>query len=169
MANFDYVMQAMTVYVDGFGKIGTCEKSMTPKIKKKTEDMRSGGMQATKKYAFGYDAFEFEFDLLSYDPQVIKQVALFSKRNIPLTFRGAFDGDRNQQHTGVLICAGEFHEIDPGGWEAGKKAMLKCKGTLNRLALTMDGAEIYNIDVDTNDFVFNGVNETAWINRALGR
>jgi len=35
MMNLDYILQACTVFCDGYGKAGTAEKIMPPKIKKK--------------------------------------------------------------------------------------------------------------------------------------
>ena len=49
MAQLDYILQAFTAYVDGFGKAGTGEEVSLPKLKKKTEEFRGGGMLAPRK------------------------------------------------------------------------------------------------------------------------
>ena len=167
MAQLDHILQAFNVYVEGYPKLGSGEKANTPKFKKKTEDFRGGGMLAAKKHVLGYEPFEFDFDLNSYDPQVVAQCGLFSKNAVTVSFTAALDGEKNAQHTYSLITRGKFTEIDPGQWEGGKKAMLKCKGALDALKLTYDNNVIYDIDIDADKYVIDGVDEYAWIRAAL--
>ena len=167
MSQLDHILQGMNVYVDGVGKLGFCEKLMTPKFKKKTEKFRSGGMLGERQHVMGYEAFEFECEFNAHDPHIIKQSGLFSKKSMPISFTSAFDGDQDAQHTGQFICRGQFIDTDPGGWEAGKKAMLKIKGALDALRLVYDGEEIYDIDVEADKYVIGGTDEYAWIRAAL--
>lgn len=167
MANFDYILQGFNVFVNGVGKLGSGEKLQTPKITKVNEKARSGGMLGTRKIYFGYDVFEFQFSLSAYDPQVIAQAGLFSKKQVPLSFAGFMDGDRGVTHSMRLITLGEFEEIDAGEWEAGKKAMLTAKGSLTALKLTVDGAEVYDIDLTNDVYVIGGVDEYAAMRAAL--
>ena len=97
----------------------------------------------------------------------IQQIGLFSSKFVPITFRGAFDGDKTQT-SGVIVCAGEFEEIDPGGWEAGKKATLKVKGTLSAAKLTFANKVIYDIDVIGGTYIVNGNDAGSWVLNALG-
>lgn len=165
--NYDYVIQASTVFVDGVGKIGFCEKMTTPKLKKKGEDFRPSGVLVGRRVFFGLDPMEFEFELNAYDPQVIQQVGL-TKRSVPLSFRGFAHGDENKEHTITLVCESEFEEVDPGTWEGGKKSMLKIRGVLTAAKLTVDGTEIYDIDARRGVYTFGGVDEMAPVRAALG-
>jgi P2 family phage contractile tail tube protein len=167
MAQLDYVLQAMNVYVDGVGKLGWVEKLTTPKISKKTDKFRGGGMLADRVRQFGYEAFEFDFSLNAFDPQTIRQAGLFSKNAVTVSFTAALDGDNNAQHSANFITRSVFTAADPGGWEAGKKAMLQAKGACAALKLTMDGAVIYDIDIDADKYIIDGVDEYAWIKAAL--
>lgn len=163
----DYVLQAFNFYIDGVGKAGFAERVITPKITKTMERYRGGGMLAARNHAHGFDLFEFEADLNAFDPQAIRQGGLFSKKLVPISFTSAFDGDQDARHTGQFTCAGQFTQVDPGTWEAGKKAMLKLKGSLERLKLVIDGDTIYDIDVAANKYIIGGVDEYAWIRNAI--
>ncbi len=167
MSNFENIMIASTVYVDGVGKLGNCEKIMVPKLKKKTEKFRSGGMLMEREVALGYEMMEIEFDLHNYDPQVAVQIGLFSRKNVPISVRGAFDGDTTQNAL-LMQCAGEFKEIDPGTFEPGKKAIMKCKAMLTSMKQTFGGNVLMDIDLLNNVYFVNGVDEYAWIRTALG-
>ena len=167
MAQLDYILQAMNVYVDGVSKIGWVEKLATPKIVKNMETFRTGGMLAERKHAMGYKAFEFDFDLVAFDPATIQQAGLFSKNAVTVSFTAALDGESNAQHTSSLTTRSVLTDMDPGTWEAGKKSVLKAKGTCAALKLVIDGATIYDIDIDANKYMIGGVDEYAWIRSAL--
>lgn len=168
MAQLDLILQAFTVYVDGFGKAGSGEKCQLPKWKKKTEDFRGGGMLAARKVALGYEAFEFEFELSAFDPQVLEQSQLFLKKGVPFSVRAYLDGDQDKQHTAIVQMRGECTENDPGTWEPGKKAMLKAKAALDAVKLTIDDKVIYDIDIQADKYNGAGGDLTARIRSALG-
>lgn len=168
MAQLDLILQAFTVYVDGFGKAGSGEKCSLPKFKKKTEDFRGGGMLAARKVALGYEAFEFEFELSSFDPQVLEQSQLFLRKGVPFSVRGYLDGDQDRRHTAIILMRGECIENDPGSWEPGKKAMLKSKAALDAVKLMIDDKVIYDIDIQADKYDGAGGDLTARIRAALG-
>lgn len=168
MAQLDFIIQGFTAFIDGFGKAGAGEELTLPKLKKKTEDFRGGGMLASRKVAMGYEAFEFDLSLSSFDPQVISKGGLFTNKELPLSVRGYMDGDDNAQHTAICQMVGEFTDIDPGKWQAGKKAMLQAKASLISLKLTIDGAVIWDIDIKNGVYSVGGVDPYAGIRAALG-
>ncbi len=161
--NLDYILQACNVYVDGYSKLGWAEKISTPKIKKKMETFRGGGMLGGKKHALGYEPIEFDFDMSAYDPKVLSRIGLFSADAITISFTGVFDGDQNAQHAANFVTRAKFEETDAGAWEPGKKAMLKAKGSCDAVKLTIDNAIIYDIDIDAQKWIINGVDEYAFI------
>jgi uncharacterized protein len=167
MANLDYVLQAMNSYVDGVGKLGSTEKASTPKIEKIMEKFRGGGMLGTRQIAMGFKEFEWEVEYNAYDPQIIAQCGLFSKKSITLSNTAALDGDAGAQHSVSLTCRGQFMSLDPGSWEGGKKATLKTKAALDAFKLVIDGTTIHDIDVQADKYVIGGVDEYAWIRNAL--
>ena len=167
MANLDHILQGFNAYVDGRSKLGFVEKLETPKIKKKTEKFRSGGMLAEKNHVMGYEVFPWKLSFNAFDPDVIRQAGLFAKNAVNLSFTAAFDGELNAQHTAHFLCRGKFTDLSGGTWEAGKKAMLDVEGSLDALKLTYDGKVVYDIDIDNDVYVVDGIDEYAWIRAAL--
>ncbi|MBY6244126.1 phage major tail tube protein [Methylosinus sp. Sm6] len=165
----DYIIQAFEVYTDGFGKAGSGEKCSMPKLKKKQEDFRGGGMLAPRKVSLGYEPFEFSADLSAFDPQVLALGRLFSgAKDIPFAIRGYMDGDQNSKHESVCQMRGEIVECDPGDWEAGKKAMLKFKAAPSSIKLTIDGVVIWDIDIQNNVYAVGGQDPYIAVRAALG-
>lgn len=166
MATLAYIMQAFILTTNGYGQAGTGESCKTPKIQKITEKYRGGGMLAARKVALGYEPFEFDCDLSSYDPQVLGLCG-FSQQGISYAVNGYFDGDANQKISSSLQMMGEMTTSDPGEWQAGKKSMVKCHVDLTALKLTIGSTVVYDIDLIANTFKFAGVDEMATINNLL--
>lgn len=168
MAQLDYILQAFTLFVDGFGKAGSGEECTLPKLKKKREEFRGGGMLAARKVALGYEAFEFDFNLNAFDPQVLTKGGLFTSKDLAFSVRGYMDGDGNAEHTVICQMRGEVNETDAGKWQAGKKAMLAGKADLVAVKLTIDGAVIWDIDVSTGVYNVGGSDPYSRVRQALG-
>ena len=165
----DYIVQAFTLYVDGFGKAGSGEKCSLPKIKKVTEKFRGGGMLAARNVAMGYDAFQISYSLSAFDPQVLSKGGLYvGNKTFSHSIRGYLDGDSNAQHTVVFQSSGEIAELDPGDWDAGKKAMLKATVDLISFTLSIDSAVVWDVDVANGKYNFGGTDPYAAISAALG-
>lgn len=165
----DYILQAFTVFADGYGKAGSGEKCNLPKVKKKTEEFRGGGMLAPRRVSLGYEAFEFEADLSAFDPQVLALAGLYTgAKGVGFSVRGYLDGDQNSEHTAICQMRGEVIECDAGSWEAGKKAMLKFRTALDMVKLTMDGVVIWEIDIESGVYSVGGSDPYARVRAALG-
>lgn len=168
MAQLDYILQAFTCFIDGVGKAGTGEKCQLPKIKKKTEKFRGGGMLAEREVALGIEAMTHEMDLSAIDPQVIAKAGLYVGKDVSYSTRGYLDGDGGAKHTLIQQMRGEIIELDFGTWEAGKKAMLKTKVALTAAKLTIDADALYDMDVENDVYDFAKTNVYGDIRAALG-
>jgi P2 family phage contractile tail tube protein len=167
-AQLDYILQAFSLNIDGFGMAGAGEKCTLPKIKKHMEKYRGGGMVAPRQHALGYDEFEFECELSAVNPQVIGQSAFLVAKGVSFSVRAFLDGDQNSTHSLYLYMRGEVMENDFGAWEAGKKATMKIKVALDALNLTIDGASIFDIDIENGVDTWNGTSVAALISAAIG-
>ncbi len=169
MAQLDYVLQAFTSYVDGFGKAGSGEECSIPKLKKKVEDFRGGGMLAARKVALGYEAMEHDVSLSAFDPQVLSKGGLYlGNKSFSYSVRGYLDGDGNAEHTAICQMRGEVIELDPGAWQPGKKAVLKYKCALAAVKLTIDSAVVWDIDIENGVYAVGGSDPYARVRAALG-
>lgn len=165
----DYILQAFTMYVDGFGKAGSGEECALPKMRKQTESFRGGGMLGARKIALGYQDMEFDFNLSSFDPQVLSKGGLsIGAKGLAFSVRAYLDGDNNSRHTAICQMRGEVIELDPGRWQAGKKAMLNNKVALDATKLIIDGATIWDIDLENGTYEVGGSDPYVAVAAALG-
>jgi hypothetical protein len=167
MAQFDHVLQAFTVFTNGFGKAGSGEKCNLPKLEKHTEMFRGGGMRMGRTVALGYKEIKFDADFSSFDPQVMALGGLSVGRSTQFSVTALLDGDRNQQVKANLQMRGEIVKLDPGMWDAGKKAMLKMEASLVAVRLRIGSALVWDIDIENDVIVINGVDEMAALLSAL--
>lgn len=164
----DYILQQFVVSIDGFGKAGTGESCTLPKIRKKTESYRGGGMVAPRQHALGYEAFEFDVELSAVDPQVIGQSGLLVSKDVSFSVMGYLDGDNNASHTAYVYMRGEVVEHDFGKWQAGSKATMSLKVALAACSMTIDGTQIFDIDVTNGVNTFAGRDVAAIVRTAIG-
>ena len=173
MSNFNYVVTAFSLFVNGVGKAGSGEKCSLPKIMLATEEFRGGGMMGSMKVPYGFKDMDLSFELNQFDPQVMALSDPINNRNMTFSIRGFATGDgangtSNASHTIIFQGTGVLEENDPGEWSAGKKAILKGKVALSAAKLTVDGAEMYNIDVRNDVYVIGGTDIYAPVRQALG-
>jgi hypothetical protein len=165
----DYILQAFTLYTDGFGKGGSGEKCTLPKLKKTTEKFRGGGMLASRTISLGFEAFEFSADLSAFDPQVLGLAGLYTgAKGVPFSVRAYMDGDQNTEHTAICQMRGEVTECDAGQWDAGKKAMLKFTAALEAVKLSIDGTIVWEIDIANGVYNVGGSDPYLRLRTALG-
>jgi P2 family phage contractile tail tube protein len=169
MAQLDYILQAFTIYIDGFGHAGGGEECKPPVLKKTTEKYRGGGMLAAREVSLGYESFTFGAKFSSTDPQILTKGGLFvGNKSFAFSVRAYLDGDANLQHTSIIQMRGEVTKLDAGSWQAGKKAMLDFEASLAFVKWTIDGAVVWNIDVENFVYAVGGTDPSANIRAALG-
>jgi uncharacterized protein len=169
MAQLDFILQSFSVYVDGFGHAGDGEECKPPVLKKKLESFRGGGMLADRKVALGFEAFTFSAKFSSSDPQLLSKGGLYvGNKSFGFSIRGYMDGDQNASHTSLIQMRGEVTKLDPGGWQAGKKAMLDFEAELLAVRWTIDAATVWDIDIENGLYAVGGTDPYAAVRAALG-
>lgn len=168
MAQLGYVLQSFQIYTDGFGKAGSGESCEIPTLEKQMEEFRGGGMRVGRQWALGYKAMTFKASLSAFDPQVMALGGLSAGgQAVPFSVRGQMDGDRNQKVGALIEMRGRVMKLDPGKWEAGKKATLSLEVALDMLRLTIASRVIWDIDIEHDVLTINGVDEMQAIRAAL--
>ncbi len=165
----DYTLQAYSVAVAGTVFAGASKKTTLPKLKKKTEEHRGGGMLMPRKIALGYESMDWDGDFVATDPNLLNQCGLYlGNRNLTFSVRGYMDGDNNAQHTAIIQMTGEVTELDQGDWEPGKMATVKMKVALSALTYTIDGNLVWQLDAQNGVYNVGGTDMYAAVAAALG-
>lgn len=159
------VLRNVAAFVDGRNYAGECSQVTLPEVNIQTEESRAGGLDAPLEHDMGMEALRATVQFLSVPPEVMK---LLGQHDVPMTFRGAL---RNYDGTTAGATAelrGRFVSQNPGDWAAGSQASFTSVMAVHYYKLTVDGEEVYEIDVPGMVRRINGEDQLAGVRGALG-
>lgn len=164
------VLGDFTIFVDGFGKWGTCEALKLPVMEAKVEEFRGGGMDTPRQIVLGTEKLEVEFTLTAHDPQVQKLWGLAAGTQKEFTIRGSLIAPGEEERPVIINLTGQIMKLDHGDWKPGEKAELTVMiGDIIFYRHRVDGEELHRIDVINQVRIIGGVDQLATRRRNLGR
>lgn len=158
----------MNLFVDGVSYAGVVSELSLPKIKRKTEELRNGGMDAPIKIGTGMEMMEASFSVSGMTPEILKQFGLADDTAFNGVFRGAYKDQKGDVVSVVATLRGLIEEIDFGSWKAGDKAESKFTLAPSFYKLEVGGQTIYEIDPIGMVRIVNGTDELAAERAAIG-
>lgn len=163
------VLKNFNIFNDGSSYMGIAEDVKLPKLTKKMDEFRGGGMNAPVAIDLGQEKLELEFNCAGFMKQVFKQYGTIKVDGVMLRFAGAYQSD----DTGIvqaveIVVRGRHSEIDPGDAKAGDKGKLGIKSALAYYKLTVDNEVLVEIDIVNMIEIINGVDMLAAQRRAIG-
>ena len=158
----------MNLFVDGKGYAGLVTEVNLPKLKRKTEDHRGGGMDAPVKMGMGLEALEAGFSMIGMSKDVLVFFGLADDTAFNGSFRGAFKDQKGTVVAAVATFRGMLEEQDPGNWKPGDKAESKFNCALSYYKLELDNQVIYEIDPVNCIRIVNGTDQVAAERAAIG-
>ncbi|MGH8816438.1 MAG: phage major tail tube protein, partial [Achromobacter pestifer] len=115
-------LKNMNLFNDGRSYIGVVSAVTAPKLNRKTEAWRGGGMGGAAKADFGLDdeALKMEWTIGGYTKQVLQQMGAVGVDGVQLRFAQAFQRDDTEEVDAVeIVVRGRHSEIDRGESKVG--------------------------------------------------
>jgi P2 family phage contractile tail tube protein len=166
---FPRVLKNIAAYVNGLGYQGRLDEIELPDIEVKTEDFRLGGMDGESDQDMGLKKMVTKITISDPDSPLLKLVGVTGGNSARLDLRGAFKRDSDNTTSAVVAeIGGVFRKVSFGKWKAGEKAPFEYEATVNYYRLTIDGDEIFEIDVENMIRRIGGFDQLADIRAALG-
>ncbi len=162
------VLKNLTLWADGKGMAGQIRSVNPPKLTLQTEDFRGGGMIAPLPITVGMEKLVMDFDLISYDKDVLALFGVVEGSSVPLTIRGGLESFDATVTPIVMTMRGKITEQDPGTWTPGEVPYLKNTLALNYYKLQHGSTVVHEIDVENMIATINGVDSLAAMRAALG-
>lgn len=157
------------LFNDGLAYLGEVPEVTLPKLTRKTDDYRAGGMNGSIKADFGLEGLEMEWTAAGYLVDVLKQFGAIAHDAVALRFAGALQSDDSEEVVAIEVLArGRHTEIDFGTAKAGEATEKKIKTALSYYKLTVDGEDLVEIDLVNMVEVIGGVDRMAAVRSALG-
>ena len=159
-------LKKFTAFVDGTGYLGKVEEVEPPKLVVKTEEYRSGGMDASVEIDMGMEKLEATITFAEYSPELFTKFGVIDGADVPFTLRGAIQAD-SEADAVIIELRGRIRELDPGSWKAGDNTTLKVAVAVRYYKLTIAGKEVVEIDPVNMIRKIGGVDQLASQRAAL--
>ncbi|TQV72582.1 phage major tail tube protein [Exilibacterium tricleocarpae] len=160
-------LKNFNLFVDGRGYAGRVEELTLPKLSIKTEEIRTGGMDAPVELDMGIEKLECDLNIAEYDVDIIALFGLENGAQVPLTLRGGLDGEDGVVPV-VVTLRGAWRALDFGNWKAGEKAPLKVSVALRYYRLEIGARELIEIDAINMVRKIDGKDQLQAMRSALG-
>ncbi|MFC2994857.1 phage major tail tube protein [Acinetobacter sichuanensis] len=153
-------LKMMNLFNEGNSYQGQTGEVTIPKIARKFEDWRGGGMNGNIKWDAGLadDISEFTWKLGGIDPLVLSQWGAATVDAIGLRFAGSYQRDDTGETSSLEISLrGRHEEIDFGNQKPGDDTEKTIKTIWSYYKLTIDNIVVVEIDIPNMIEKVNGV------------
>ncbi|AFE56921.1 phage major tail tube protein [Rahnella aquatilis HX2] len=161
-------LKYLNLFNDGNSYLGLVSSLTLPKLTRKLQNYRGGGMSGSVAVDFGLDddALTLEWSIGGLDELVLQQWG--STSDIPLRFAGSLQRDDTGDVSAVeVMMRGRHKEFDFGEYKQGEDTETKVTTQCTYFKLTIDGKELIEIDTVNMVEVVNGVDRLAEHRTAL--
>ncbi|MFQ0827111.1 phage major tail tube protein [Serratia fonticola] len=164
-------LKFMNIFNDANNYQGIAEEVTLPKLTRKLEAYRGGGMNGSASVDLGIDdgALDAEITLGGIEEQIYKQWGIATVDGVPLRFMGSFQRDDTGEIVAVeVVMRGRFSEYDFGNYKQGDNTQTKLSAKNTYYKLTMDGKVLIEVDTVNMVEIVDGVDRLAEHRRAIG-
>ena len=164
-------LKNMNLFFNGDNWQGKAEEITLPKLTRKLEAYRAGGMNGAAHVDLGLedDALGMEMTLGGMEAQLYKQWGIAEIDGVPLRFAGAYQRDDTGEVTACeVVVRGRLSEIDPGSAKQGDNTQVKFSFKPTYYRLVWNGADLIEIDVINMVEKVDGVDRLAEQRAAIG-
>lgn len=162
-------LKNFNLFNDGVSFVGVASEIVLPKLTRKMEETRNGGMNGPVDADLGIEKLEAEHSYGGIVREIFNQFGLSRVDGVLLRFAGAYQRDDTAAVDAVeVVMRGRHREIDPGNSKAGDDTAFKVTSTLSYYKLTINGETVIEIDLLNMVEMVNGEDRLAEQRRAIG-
>lgn len=162
-------LKNFNLFVDGESYVGQVTEVTLPKLSRKTEDYRAGGMNGPISADLGMEKIELKWTAAGYIQSLLTQWGTQTVGGVLLRFAGALQADDSADVTSLEITVrGKHTELDFGKAEAGGKTEIQVSSAISYYKLVLNGQTLIEIDLVNLVEVIDGTDLMADIRTAIG-
>jgi hypothetical protein len=142
------VLKNFNLFNDAASYMGIAEDVKLPKLGRKMQDFRGGGMNGSVDIDLGQEKLELDFTCAGIVAGIFSQYANTKVDGVMVRFAGAYQEDATGSVQAVeIVVRGRHKEIESGDVKAGDKGKTSVKMSLSYYKLSIDGVEKIEIDL----------------------
>lgn len=164
-------LKNMNVYNDGTSYAGVATSVTLPKLTRKMEAFRAGGVAGAIKADFGLDddALKVEWTCGGYVKQILQQYGATDVAGVQLRFAQAYQRDDTNEVTAVeIVVRGRHSEIDRGESKVGDDTEVKIVTECVYYKESHDGQTVFEIDLVNMIHMVGEIDTMQAIRTAIG-
>lgn len=164
-------LKNMNLFNDGESYLGVAKTVTLPKLGRKFEKYRGGGMNGPVNVDLGMgdDGIQLDWAVGGLDLTLLRQWGTTKADGVQLRFAGAYQQDDTGEVTAVeIVVRGRHEEIDMGDAEPGKDTEHKIKTSCTYYKLTVNGSTEIEIDLLGMVETVGGVDRLGEQRNAIG-
>jgi hypothetical protein len=163
-------LKVMTVFHNGTAYLGETTSVTLPKLARKFEGYRGGGMDGPTPVDLGMDGLmELEHNYGGFMREYYRSFGIAEMGGEQLRFVGSFQSDGDGAITKVEVTMrGRHQELDSGENKPGEETEFKVKTALSYYKLEVDGVVETEIDPVNMVLITGGVDRMAGHRAVLG-
>ncbi|MDR3429013.1 phage major tail tube protein [Silvimonas sp.] len=162
-------LKNMNVFHDGVSHVGQISEVELPKLTRKTDEFRGGGMDGGVEIDLGQEKIEMPLSYGGLMREMLQQYGIANISGVLVRFAGAYQRDDSGTVDAVeVIARGRWKEIDPGKAKPGDKSEFKATLACTYYKLSVNNVVDVEIDLVNMVFVSGGVDRLADQRRAIG-
>ncbi|MCC7596737.1 phage major tail tube protein [Janthinobacterium sp. FW305-129] len=162
-------LKQFNVFQNGVLFMGMVPEVTLPKLSRKMEEYRAGGMSGPVSVDFGNEALSLEWSGGGLIAEALKQYGAHTHGAVQLRFAGAYQNDDDGSVAAVeVVVRGRYKEIDMGGAKMGDDTTHKYTMACSYYKLMIDGATVIELDFMSGTENFGGGDTNAAIRKAIG-
>lgn len=142
-------LKNFAVVIDGEQTAATIDEITPPKLTRKMEEYRGGGMSGPVKIDLGMEAMEASFNSAEWNEKIIRQFGICDASGIPMRFSGYQERDDSDCSFDLveMVMRGRWSEMDFGNAKTGEMNSLKMTVPLTYFKYIQNGIVIVEIDL----------------------
>ena len=157
------------LFNDADSYLGQIGEVTLPKLARKMESWRGGGMLGEVDIDLGQEKIELEWTAGGMIRQVLRQYGQVDIGGVLLRFAGAYQrDDGGQNHLVEIVVKGRHAEIDMGNAKAGDDTEWKIKTSCVYYKIVIDGSTEVEIDMLHGLFNIGGTSRASELLDLLG-
>lgn len=164
-------LKNLNLFNDGNNYFGQVQSFTPPKLTRKLEAYRGGGMHGAVNADMGLDdgALDIQWTIGGIVDSLLQQYGVTGAGTCLLRFTGALQRDDTGDVDAVeIVVRGRHKEIDHGEWKPGETSAITIQSVCSYYKLSINGAVIHEIDLLNMVEIVNGVDRLSEHRKALG-
>lgn len=162
-------LKNFNLFNDAQSYMGLIPELTPPKLTRKMEAYRAGGMTGPVKVDFGNDEIALEWTAGGLLVDALKQYGSRAHNGVQLRFAGAYENDDTGEVDACeIVVRGRHEEIDMGNAKLTEETNHKFKTTCSYYKLTVNNEVLIELDFINGVENVGGVDRNAKIRTAIG-